>query len=193
MGYSTLAVCQYASSVLGIYKEDGAADWIVLLSITKGNFLYFAVGLQTFEWFNTYRQIMFQDQEHIDITTVVVYKRHFQKREKIYSTVLLWIISVYFFLNIVLVVPLFLKWEKYTFLDIQTPVDKDNAIYMVRVFSLTFALVINLVFMLVTLLLFSCTAYKKHRTAFLEYRFALFIQVAGTIVLLGINLYQNYF
>ena len=178
--------------MLGIYKDD-AADWIVLLSITKGNFLYFAVGVQTFEWINTYRQIMFQDQEHIDITNVVVYKRHFQKREKTYSTVLLWIISVYFFLNIVLVVPLLLKWEKYTFLNIKEPEDKDNAIYMVRVFSLTFALVINLVFMLATLLLFSCAAYKKHRTAFLEYRFTLFIQVAGTIVLLGINLSQNYF
>jgi hypothetical protein len=59
MGYSTLAACQYASSVLGINSEHGAADWITLLSITKGNFLYFAVGVQTFEWFNTYRQIMF--------------------------------------------------------------------------------------------------------------------------------------
>jgi hypothetical protein len=163
------------------------------LSITKGNFLYFAVGVQTFEWINTYRQIMFQDQEHIDITNVVVYKRHFQKREKTYSTVLLWIISVYFFMNTFLVVPLLFKRKIYTFLDIETPEEKDNAIYMVRLFSLTFALVINLVFMLVTLLLFSCAAYKKHRTAFLEYRFALFIQVAGTIVLLGINLSQNYF
>ena len=187
MGYSTLAVCQYASSVLGIYSEHGAADWIVLLSITKGNFLYFAVGVQTFEWFNTFLQIMFQDQEHIDITTVVVYKRHFQKREKKYSTVLLWIISVYFFLNTALVVPLLLTGEKFTFLH-KKHVDKENAIYMVRLFSLTFALVVNLVFMLATLLLFSCAAYKKHRTAFLEYRFALFIQFAGTIVLLGINL-----
>jgi hypothetical protein len=102
---------------------------------------------------------------------------------------LLWIISVYFILNTVLVVPLLFKWELlYTFLDIKNDKDKDDVIYMVRLFSLTFALVINLVFMLVTLLLFSCAAYKKHRTAFLEYRFALFIQVAGTLVLLGINL-----
>ena len=100
---------------------------------------------------------------------------------------------MYFILNTVLVVPLLLKWEIYTFLNIKAREDKEDAIYMVRVFSLTFALVINLVFMLATLLLFSCVAYKKHRTAFLEYRFALFSQVAGTIILLGINLLQNYF
>ena len=186
MSYSILAACQYACSEPGI--ETDASDWVVLFSISKGNFLYLAVGVQIFEWFNTYMQIMFQDQEHVDITNVVVLKRKFQNREKFYSKIILGLVCLYFFISMVIVLP-FLLHYRYFFEELEKT--DSEYIYILRVWTLTFALTVDVIFLLVTLALFIYAAYKKHRTAFLEYRFNLSLQVFGSSVLLGINLYQN--
>jgi hypothetical protein len=55
-----------------MYLKDEARDWLLLINNLRASTLYTAIGIQIFEWFNTYLQIMFQDQEHVDITTVVV-------------------------------------------------------------------------------------------------------------------------
>jgi hypothetical protein len=88
----------------------------------------------------------------------------------------------------VIVLP-FLLHYRYFFEELEKT--DSEYIYILRVWTLTFALTVDVIFLLVTLALFIYAAYKKHRTAFLEYRFNFSLQVFGSSVLLGINLYQN--
>ena len=70
MAFAVTGIVQFSPSIL--YLKDEARDWLLLFNNLRASTLYTAIGIQIFEWFNTYLQIMFQDQEHVDITTVVV-------------------------------------------------------------------------------------------------------------------------
>ena len=106
-------------------------------------------------------QIMFQDCDKIDITTVVVQKRIFQRREKKYSKVLLALTVLEFVGTFVLMVYLLIRHEK-------------EEISLDRLHIFDAWIVFLFIFLAVTLVLFIYAAYKKHRTAFLEYRLNLF-------------------
>jgi hypothetical protein len=109
----------------------------------------------------------------VDITTVVILKRYFQRREKTYSIVL----QAFLVLN--LLASSF--WMSYDLSNIAT--DKDDAqktkdmnnLYLYRLIIFLSWCSIDIIFFTVTIMLFSFAAYKKHHAAFLDYKFSLFL------------------
>ena len=98
----------------------------------------------------------------MDITTVVVQKLHFQRREKKYSNVLLTLIILEFIGTFLYMVYLLIF-------------DSDNGkVYKTRLTIMNIWIAINSIFLVVTQVLFIYAAYTKHRAAFLDYRLNLF-------------------
>jgi hypothetical protein len=95
---------------------------------------------------------MFQDCDKIDITTVVVQKRIFQRREKKYSKLLL-ALTVFEFVGTFLLMVYLL-------------IEKKEKISLYRLHIFDAWIVFLFIFLAVTLVLFIYAAYKKHRTAF---------------------------
>ena len=127
---------------------------------------------------------MFQDQAHIDITNVVVEKRTFQRRERIYAKVLAYFCAFYFIASFLIILALIL---------VDSGVgDEDKSTYFARLVIITVTLAIDIVFLVTTFALFTYVAYTKHRAAFLDYRTKLVLQVIGTLATLAINTYQVY-
>jgi hypothetical protein len=46
-------------------------------------------------------------------------------------------------------------------------------------------------FFVITMVLFPHTGYKKHHSAFLDYRSKLFVQSTGTLILISVGIYIN--
>lgn len=108
---------------------------------------------------------------------VVVEKRHFQRREKLCRKVLLGLIVLFFVATNAAIIFCVLN-------------DDWNA-YFVRWVILVTITALNIAFFLPTIVLFSWSAYKKHRSAFVEYRRRLVLQAVGTAIVLGIDLQNN--
>jgi hypothetical protein len=51
---------------------------------------------------------------------------------------------------------------------------------------------INALFFVITMVLFPYTGYKKHHSAFLDYRSKLFVQATGTLNLIWLGIYLNF-
>jgi hypothetical protein len=97
----------------------------------------------------------------MDITTVVVQKLHFQRREKKYSNVLLTLIILEFIGTFLYMVYLLIM---------------DNGqVYKARLIIMNTWLAFSFLFLVVTQVLFIYAAYTKHQAAFLDYRLNLFL------------------
>ena len=57
MGFSVVSLLQFVLSALQL--ENGATEWLTLINLMRSFTIYTAIGIQIFEWFNTYLQIMF--------------------------------------------------------------------------------------------------------------------------------------
>ena len=57
MGFSVSSILQFVFSTLQM--DNGTKAWLILINLTRTFTLYTAIGIQIFEWFNTYLQIMF--------------------------------------------------------------------------------------------------------------------------------------
>ena len=89
IGYAAFKLLEYTLMV-----TTGPSPLLQMASINTVNCLVTGVAIQIFEWFNTWLAIQFQDD--YDITTVVVERRLFQAREKIYTCVLRVMVYSYF-------------------------------------------------------------------------------------------------
>lgn len=93
--YFIIGACVFACVQYYISASLGyGLDYMGVLNVNKTFFLFSAVAIQTFEWYNTYEMINFQ--KDYDVTTVAIEKRKFQPVEKRRRNHFFGVIALYF-------------------------------------------------------------------------------------------------
>lgn len=173
MGSSIFKMFQY----LLTYSEF--ANLTLIVNTIGSCCLVIAVFVQIFEWFNTWLSIKFQDAQ--DITTVVVDRHKFQSKEKKVWCLLKGLCALFIGATNAIVIITTILFPK----EHELGNELKGQILLV-------AWYINASFFLITMALFPYAGYKKHHSAFLDYRSKLFVQATGTLNLIWLGIYLNF-
>lgn len=163
-----------------MYQDNDLVEIISQVVINKGLALNTAIAIQIFEWFNAWLIIIFQ--QSYDITEIPIEKRKFQPQETKCKTLCMVLLGlIYLALNGVAIYLDIIESHTNSLLNAQK--FKGWALFTLNT--------VNLASALVTLPFFSVTAYKKHRTAWNEYKVKFSIQAVGILTTLVTNQILN--
>lgn len=178
----SLATLQYSFAAASYSLHDAA----MFVSFNKTFFLYTAIAIQTFEWYNCLEIIKFQ--KDYDVTNVHIEKRKFIPIERRITWVFYGLLGLYFAVT---------NAENIFFLVVQDDSNSDTEqmqerkAEFVKLISNTTACVINFVFFLIMIAQFPATANQNMYATWQDYRKSYWTQVGGTSSLFFTNFLMN--
>ena len=182
-GYGLCSIVQYSIT----FSTGVVRDFIAVVFALRSDFLYTAIGFQTFEWFSAWWMI--RSQQHLDVTTVSVQRHKEQRCEIVVRNVFVAIVGLYFTASFGCIAYGF--YLNRTREPSTVPGACSDYMWQFRFVFDTYAIFTNVAAFVVTVLMFSHAAYKRHRSEWNDYRTVLFIQALGISTVLGNCVFIN--
>lgn len=187
IGYSTLAIIQFVICI----SVDSSPDLVEIVAINKLSCLFTAIFTQHFEWFHTWYLIRFQIP--VDANSLGVERMRFNAKEKKIKQGAIVFGAVYFFaVNTSIIVAEVIQPNKAN----KEPVNQDdcieNLVWQTREFINFVGVVICIIFVFLSVILFSTSAYKRHRYNWNKHKSSFILQATGTFIILAQSTYGSW-